>query len=161
CPEHRFAVLEMGAQRVGEIALLCRIAPPDIGVVTVIGPEHLEFFGSMAHVISAESEVVLALSPDGIAVLNEDDEAVRAVAQRTQGQVVTYGRLRSTDVRAAEIAGDPLTGLRFTLTYHDAEAPVHLNIPGEHAVSVALAAAAVALSCGMKIEAVAQGLGEL
>ncbi len=160
-PDHRFAVLEMGAQRVGEVALLCRIAPPDIGVVTVIGPEHLEFFGSMANVIRAESEVVAALAPDGIAVLNDDDREVRKMARRTKAQVVTYGHRPSVDVRARHVAGDPLTGLRFTLTYRGEKARVHLSIPGEHAVSVALAAAAVALSCGMNIQTVAAGLGEL
>jgi UDP-N-acetylmuramoyl-tripeptide--D-alanyl-D-alanine ligase len=161
CPEHRFAVLEMGAQRVGEVALLCTIAPPHIGVVTVVGPEHLEFFGSLENVIRAEGEVVDALAEDGIAVLNDDDSEVRNMAKRTKGQVVTYGHGPAVDVRASHVTGDPLTGLGFTLTYRGEKAYVHLNIPGEHAVSVALAAAAVALACGMNIQTVAEGLGEL
>ncbi len=161
CPDHRFAVLEMGAQRVGEVALLCRIAPPHIAAVTVVGPEHLEFFGSMANVIRAESEVVAALTEDGIAMLNDDDREVRKMAKRTKGQVVTYGHRPAVDVRARHVTGDPLTGLRFTLTYRREKARVHLSIPGEHAVSIALAAAAVALSCGMTIQTVAAGLGEL
>jgi UDP-N-acetylmuramoyl-tripeptide--D-alanyl-D-alanine ligase len=160
-PDHRFAVLEMGAQRVGEIALLCRIAPPHVGVVTVVGPEHLEFFGSMANVIRAEGEVVAALGEDGIAILNDDDREVRKMARRTKGRVVTYGRRPGVDVRARHIAGDPLTGLRFTLSYGGEKARVHLSIPGEHAVSVALAAAAVALSFDMNVQTVAAGLGEL
>jgi UDP-N-acetylmuramoyl-tripeptide--D-alanyl-D-alanine ligase len=160
-PEHRFAVLEMGAQWVGEITTLCRIAPPDIAVVTVVGPEHLEFFGSLANVAEGESEAVAALSADGVAILNDDDKAVRAMAKRTRGRVLTYGHRPSADVRALRVAGDPLRGLRFTLAYAGQHARVRLNIPGAHAVTTALAAAAVALSHGMPLQAVAAGLGEI
>src|SRR5262249_13342973 len=66
-PEHRSAVIEMGAERVGEVAALCRIAPPEVAVVTVVGPEHLEYIGGMAQVIQAEGEIVDALAPDGLA----------------------------------------------------------------------------------------------
>jgi UDP-N-acetylmuramoyl-tripeptide--D-alanyl-D-alanine ligase len=160
-PEHRYAVLEMGAQWVGEIAMLCRIAPPKIGIVTLVGPAHLEMFGSIENVERAKSELVRALPADGIAILNADDRRVRRMARKTKAKVVTFGRHASADVRALRISGDPLQGLRFTLLYGDQQARVHLNIPGQHAVSTALAAAAAALSCGMSVEAVAAGLGEL
>src|SRR5690349_13147182 len=160
-PEHRFAVLEMGAQWVGEISSLCRVAPPDIAVVTVVGPEHLEFFGSLENVAQAEAEAVAALSADGIAILNDDDKAVRAMAKRTRASVLTYGHRPAADVRALRVSGDPLRGLRFTLAYAGQHARVRLNIPGAHAVTTALAAAAVALSCGMTLQAVAASLGEI
>ncbi|MEO7002191.1 MAG: UDP-N-acetylmuramoyl-tripeptide--D-alanyl-D-alanine ligase [Ktedonobacterales bacterium] len=160
-PEHSFAVLEMGAQRVGEVEMLCRIAPPQIGVVTTIGPEHLEFFGSMANVERAEGEIVEALPPDGIAILNADMPAVHRMAQRTSARAITFGRMSDADVRASEISGETLTGRAFTLTHKDEQAPVQLHIPGEHAVSTALAAAAVALACGMSLPQVAAGLGEV
>jgi UDP-N-acetylmuramoyl-tripeptide--D-alanyl-D-alanine ligase len=160
-PEHKFAVIEMGAQWVGEISGLCRIAPPDIAVVTVVGPEHLEFFGSMNNVIKAESEAVAALASDGIAILNDDDRNVRRMAKRTSARVVSYGRRPVAMVRAQRILGDPLTGLRFTISYAGQHARVCLNIPGQHAVTTALAAAAVALSCGMSVQNVAAGLGEI
>lgn len=160
-PEHRYAVLEMGAQWVGEIAMLCRIAPPHIGVVTTVGPAHLEYFGSIENVERAKSELVRALPKAGIAILNDDDRRVRRMGRRTTARVLTFGRRVGADVRALRVSGDPLRGLRFTLTYGDQQARVHLNIPGEHAVSTALAAAAVALNCGLSIEAVAAGLGEL
>lgn len=159
--EHQFAVLEMGAQRVGEVALLCRIAPPSLGVVTVIGPEHLEFFGSMANVVRGESEVVRALGDDGIAILNHDDKLVRKMAKVTRGRVLTYGHAPAVDVRARHVHGDPLRGVRFTLCYGEEHARVCLNIPGEHAVTTALAAAAIALACGMSIQTVAAGLAEV
>jgi UDP-N-acetylmuramoyl-tripeptide--D-alanyl-D-alanine ligase len=160
-PEHRFAVLEMGAQWVGEIAMLCRIAPPRIGIVTAVGPAHLEYFGSIDGVERAKSELVRALPADGIAILNDDDRRVRRMARRTQARVVTFGRRLGADVRALRVSGDPLQGLRFTLAYGDQQVRVHLNVPGYHGVSTALAAAAAALSCGLPIAAVAAGLAEL
>jgi UDP-N-acetylmuramoyl-tripeptide--D-alanyl-D-alanine ligase len=160
-PEHRFAVLEMGAQWVGEIAMLCRIAPPRIGIVTSVGPAHLEYFGSIDAVERAKSELVRALPQDGVAILNDDDRRVRRMARKTQAHVVTFGRRLGADARALRISGDPLQGLRFTLAYGDQQARVHLNIPGYHGVSTALAAAATALRCGLTIDAVAAGLGEL
>ncbi|HEY7783014.1 MAG TPA: UDP-N-acetylmuramoyl-tripeptide--D-alanyl-D-alanine ligase [Ktedonobacterales bacterium] len=160
-PEHRFAVLEMGAQWVGEIAMLCRIAPPQIGIITTVGPAHLEYFGSIENVERAKGELVAALPADGIAIINADDRRVRRMDRRTKARVITYGRRVGADVRALRVGGDPLQGLRFTLTYDDQHARVHLNLPGEHAVSTALAAAAAALACGLSIEAAAAGLGEL
>ena len=160
-PEHVFAVLEMGAQWVGEISALCRIAPPDIAVVTVVGPEHLEFFGSMENVAKAESEAIAALPADGIAILNDDDRAVRKMAKRTRARIVTYGHRPIASVRAQRSGGDTLTGMRFTITYGEQRARVHLNIPGEHAVTTALAAAGVAVSCGMSLQNIAAGLSEL
>ncbi|MGE5334236.1 MAG: UDP-N-acetylmuramoyl-tripeptide--D-alanyl-D-alanine ligase [Nitrososphaerota archaeon] len=159
--EHRYAVLEMGAQRLGEVALLCQIAPPKIGVMTVIGPEHLEYFGSLQNVILGEREIVEALTAEGIAILNEDDPDVRAMAEHTKARVVRFGRSESADVRALDVMGDPLTGMSFTLTWKDEQADVQLHLPGVHAVSMALAAASVALCCDMPLPAVADALAEV
>ena len=159
--EHRYAVIEMGAQRVGEVAALCRIAPPEIAVVTVVGPEHLEFFGGMAQVIQAEGEIVDALPPDGLAILNMDDVDVHGMASRTRARILSYGRAAGADVRAVDVAGDTLTGLSFTMIYAGEQAQVRLHLPGAHAVSTALAAAAVALSCEMPLGDVAEVLGSL
>jgi UDP-N-acetylmuramoyl-tripeptide--D-alanyl-D-alanine ligase len=160
-PEHRFAVIEMGAQWVGEITGLCRIAPPEIAVVTVVGPEHLEFFGSMENVAKAESEAVAALQSGGVAILNDDDKSVRHMAERTHARAVTYGHRPVADVRAQRISGDPLHGRRFTISNGDQRARVHLNMPGEHAVTTALAAAGVALTCGMSLHMVAARLNDI
>jgi UDP-N-acetylmuramoyl-tripeptide--D-alanyl-D-alanine ligase len=162
-PEHRFAVLEMGAQWVGEITRLCRIAPPDIAVVTVVGHEHLEYFGSFENVALAEFEAVASLPTDGIAILNDDDRYVRKMIKRTKARVVTYGRRPAALVRAQRVAADPRTGLcyRFTLSFGGQSARVILNVPGVHAVTTALAAASVALNCGAGVQAVAAGLGEI
>jgi UDP-N-acetylmuramoyl-tripeptide--D-alanyl-D-alanine ligase len=157
--EHRFAVLEMGAQRIGEVALLCRVAPPQIGVVTVIGPEHLEYFGNLQNVILGEREIVEALTDEGIAILNDDDPDVRAMAEHTKAKVIRFGRSETAQVRALDLFGDPLTGMSFSLAWQGEQAEVQLQLPGVHAVSTALAAASVALTCGMALPAVAEGLG--
>jgi UDP-N-acetylmuramoyl-tripeptide--D-alanyl-D-alanine ligase len=156
-----FAVIEMGAQWVGEIAGLCRIPPPEIAVVTVVGPEHLEFFGSMENVAKAESEAVAALPSAGVAILNDDDTAVRHMATQTRARVVTYGHRSIADVRVQRITGDPLHGRRFAISYGGQHARVHLNMTGEHAVTTALAAAGVALTCGMSLHMVATRLNEI
>jgi UDP-N-acetylmuramoyl-tripeptide--D-alanyl-D-alanine ligase len=83
------------------------------------------------------------------------------MASRTQARILTYGRAEGEDVRAVDVAGDTLTGLSFTLTHAGQQAPVQLHLPGAHAVSTALAAAAIALSCGMPLEEVADALGSL
>ncbi|HEX9067502.1 MAG TPA: UDP-N-acetylmuramoyl-tripeptide--D-alanyl-D-alanine ligase [Ktedonobacterales bacterium] len=160
-PWHRFAVIEMGAQRTGEVALLCTIAPPSIGVVTVVGPEHLEFFGDMAHIIEAEGEVIDALAPEALAVLNADDPDVRAMRARHQGPTLLYGRDPRADVRALRPGGDTLSGRSFTLRIGKESARVRLRLPGEHAISTALAAATVAHRCGMSVPRIARALGEL
>ena len=160
-PEHQFAVLEMGAQWVGEIAALCRIAPPEIAAVTVVGPEHLEYFGSMENVAKGESEAIASLPSHGVAVLNDDDKIVRRMARRTTARVLTYGHRPNADVRAMRVGGDPLSGLSFTLASGDQKARVRLHIPGEHAVTTALAAASIALCCGMNVQTAAAALGEL
>jgi UDP-N-acetylmuramoyl-tripeptide--D-alanyl-D-alanine ligase len=160
-PEHRYAVLEMGAQWVGEISMLCRIAPPRIGVVTAVGPAHLQYFGSIEAVERGKSELVQALPEDGLAVLNADDARVRRMAGKTAARVVTFGRARDADVRAQRLSGDPLLGLRFTLAYGGARERVQLRIPGSYAVYTALAAAAVALDCGLPLAAVVDALSEL
>ncbi len=160
-PEHRYAVLEMGAQWVGEITALCRIAPPQIAVCTVVGPEHLEFFGSLEGVAEGESEAIAALPAEGVAILNDDDPVVRTMARRTRARVLTFGRRPAAQVRALRVWGDPLTGLRFTLAYSGQHVRATLHIPGMHAVTTALAAAAVALACGMDLDQIAAGLSEL
>lgn len=160
-PEHRYAVLEMGAQWVGEISMLCRIAPPRMGIVTLVGAAHLEYFGSIERVEQGKSELIRALPDDGIAILNDDDRRVRRMARKTKARVVTFGRRPRADVRAMRISGDPLRGLRFTLAAGGQQARVSLHLPGQHAVSTALAAAAAALQCGLALEKVAGALNEL
>jgi UDP-N-acetylmuramoyl-tripeptide--D-alanyl-D-alanine ligase len=90
-PRHQVAVLEMGMYTQGEISELCSLALPEMGVVTNVGPTHLERLGTIDRIAEAKSELVQALPMDGLAVLNGDDERVRAMAEKTQAPVVSTG----------------------------------------------------------------------
>ncbi len=154
--EHtRYLVLEKGARGLGHIAHLARIAPPRIGVVLNVGSAHLGEFGSREAIAQAKGELVEALGPDGVAVLNGDDPLVRAMASRTAARVVSFGE-GDADVRAEDVELDELGRARFSLRGE----PVALRLVGAHQVSNAVAAAAVALECGLPVAEVAAGLSE-
>ncbi|SEF51293.1 UDP-N-acetylmuramoyl-tripeptide--D-alanyl-D-alanine ligase [Thermomonospora echinospora] len=156
----RHLVLEMGARGVGHIAYLCRIAPPRIGAVLNVGSAHIGEFGGREMIAKAKGELVEALPPDGAAVLNADDPLVRAMAARTDAEVVTFGRAADADVRAVDESLDDRGRARFTLVTPQGAVPVALRLHGSHAVGNALAAAAVALRAGMAPEAIAAALSQ-
>jgi UDP-N-acetylmuramoyl-tripeptide--D-alanyl-D-alanine ligase len=153
--KHRRAVLEMGMWARGEIALLCGIAMPDVGVVTNVGPSHMERLGSIEAIAAAKAELVEALPADGTAILNADDERVTAMTERTRAHVVTFGLAEDADVRAMDIESRGLAGLNFTLAHGDQRAAVYTRLPGRAMVHNALAAAAVAVTDGMALEEIA------
>jgi len=158
--EHAKAVLEMGFYVPGEIALLCDIARPHVGVVTNIGPVHLERAGSMEAIVAGKSELVEALppAPEGVAVLNYDDERVRSMASCTRARVFTYGLSPEADLWADAIEGLGLDGVRFAL--HHGREHEHIRVPmlGRHSVHTALRAAAVGLVEGLSWEEILAGL---
>ena len=158
--EHQRAVLEMAMYGPGEIDLLCRIARPHIGVVTNIGPVHLERLGSMGAIAAAKAELVEALPADGTAVLNGDDPRVAAMASRTRARVLLYGRSQQCEVRGSDLASRGLDGISFQLTYGGASERVETPLPGRHHLYPALAAAAVGLAEGMPLTEVATALRE-
>src|SRR6266404_5412412 len=117
-PQHRYAVLEMGAQWVGELAWLSNtIARPDWSIITNVGAAHLEYFGSQERVAVAKSELVKVLTPQGIAILNYDDPYVRDMAAQTDARVLFYGLGEGAEVCGSDIAGDTLGGRSLTLHY--------------------------------------------
>lgn len=160
-PEHRYAVLEMGAEWVGELTWLCGIVRPDWSIVTNVGSAHLKTFGSPERVAIAKSELVEALAPGGVALLNYDDPQVRAMSQKTRARVMYYGLDERAETRASNFQGDALTGHSFTLHYHDVHLPVQLQIPGKHGVSTALAAATAGFLAGIAPEAIRAALAAL
>lgn len=157
----RYLVLETSARGIGHIAYLTGIARPRIGVVLNVGTAHLGEFGSRAAIAVAKGELVEAL-PDategGVAVLNVDDPLVRAMAPRTSARVVGVGEAVTADVRALDVGSDTSGRARFTLAHAGVTAPVAMQLVGGHHVGNALAAAAVALECGMPLADVAAGL---
>jgi UDP-N-acetylmuramoyl-tripeptide--D-alanyl-D-alanine ligase len=160
--EHRFAVLEMGAQWVGELAWLCEtIARPDWSIITNIGAAHLEYFGSQERVIIAKSELIQALPSDGIAILYYDDINVRSMGAKTQARKLYYGLSEEADVYGSDIQGEPLLGLRFTLHYAGQHKQVQLRLPGAHNVMTALGAAAAGCAAQMPLDDICAALESL
>ncbi|MFQ6100578.1 MAG: UDP-N-acetylmuramoyl-tripeptide--D-alanyl-D-alanine ligase [Anaerolineae bacterium] len=158
--EHERVVLEMGMYDVGEISDLVRIAKPHVGVVTIIGPVHLERAGTIERIVKAKTELVEALppAPEGVAILNYDDERVRGMARATRARVFTYGLSPEADLWADLVEGLGLKGIRFQL-HHDDET-LHVKIPllGRHSVHTALRAAAVGLVEGLTWQEIIEGL---
>jgi len=158
--EHECAVLEMGMYDVGEIAGLARIAQPQVGVVTIIGPVHLERAGTIERIVQAKSELVKALppAPEGVAILNYDDDRVRGMAQVTQARVFYYGLSPEADLWADHIDGLGLEGIRFQLHYRGEALYVKIPLLGRHSVHTALRATAVGLVEGLTWQEIIEGL---
>ena len=154
----RYLVLEMGASGVGHIAELTRIARPDVAVVLAVGHAHLAGFGGIDAVARTKAEIVRALTPQGVAVLNADDPRVAVMAGSAPGGVVTFGTSPTADVRARAVSVDRAGRASFTLTTASATAPVRLRLVGGHHMTNALAAAAVALELGVATADVAARL---
>jgi UDP-N-acetylmuramoyl-tripeptide--D-alanyl-D-alanine ligase len=145
---HERVVLEMGMYDLGEIAHLANIGLPQIGVVTNVGPTHLERLGTIERIAQAKAELPQALpaaSEGGVAILNADDNWVSAMAGQTQARVFTYGLGSDADLWADDIESEGLEGIRFR--FHHGQDTVHAQVPmlGRHSVHTALCAAAVGL----------------
>lgn len=154
----RYLVLELSARKAGDIARLCQIAPPQLGVVLCVGHAHTGEFGGLAEVTRAKAELPAALPPHGVAVLNADDARVAAMAAQTAARVVTFGRGPDATVRAADVSQDEQGRAGFTLIMPGGSARVRLRLAGAHNVTNALASAALAGELGLGVTAVAEGL---
>ena len=159
-PYHQRAVLEMGMYVPGEIAQLCQMARPEIGVVTIIGPAHLERAGSMEAIVAAKRELVEALPEHGVAILNKDDERVMGMADHTRAAVFTYGLDSSADLWADNIHSRGLEGVRCTFHHGQETLTVHVPLLGRHSVHTALRAAAVGLVDGLSWPEIVAGLSQ-
>ncbi|MEZ5498564.1 MAG: UDP-N-acetylmuramoyl-tripeptide--D-alanyl-D-alanine ligase [Steroidobacteraceae bacterium] len=163
-PQHRYAVVEIGSNHPGEVAALCAIARPQIGLITNAGEEHLEGFGSLEGAARAEGEMVATLPADGTAVLNADDAFYAMWVGMTAARVVSFGlcaqaQFRASDIRyAIDAAG---FDTRFRLRTPAGDAEVQLRLAGEHNVRNALAAAAAASVAGVDPECIVAGLAAM
>ncbi|HEV2230551.1 MAG TPA: UDP-N-acetylmuramoyl-tripeptide--D-alanyl-D-alanine ligase [Steroidobacteraceae bacterium] len=160
----RFAVVEMGANRPGEVAHLVDLARPTVGLITNAGAEHLEGFGSLEGVARAEGEMVAGLSASATAVINADDAYAAMWRGSTPARVVTFGVARSADFSASEVAaavGSEGFTTSFRLTAPIGAAAIRLKLGGTHNVANALAAAASAASAGAGLEHIVAGLAKV
>lgn len=157
---HDRAVLEMGFYVPGEIKMLCDLARPAVGVITNIGTVHAERAGSIENIARGKGELIEALpaAPEGVAVLNYDDELVREMADRTTARIFYYGLAPEADLWADQVESLGLDGIKFRLHYQDET--IHLRVPliGRHSVHTVLRASAVGLVEGLSWQEIIRGL---
>ncbi len=158
-PQHRYAVIEMGASGPGEITGLCALARPGVTLINNVMPAHLQGFGSIEGVAAAKGEIYQALPADGVAVINLDDTfAPRFQREAAQWRQLTFSLDKAdADCRAEAVQRAP-DGSRFTLVAADGRWPVTLPAAGDHNLRNALAAATCALALGIDGEVIARGL---
>jgi UDP-N-acetylmuramoyl-tripeptide--D-alanyl-D-alanine ligase len=155
--EHRLAVLELGMNHFGEIARLTEICRPDIGVITNVGPAHLEGVGSLEGVKAAKGELLEQMAPDRCAVLNADDPRILDLARNTDLEVLLFGTGPEARIRAEEIAKVG-AGIGFSLVLPSARVSVVLATPARFMVFNALAAAGVGHLLGLDPGQIRDGL---
>ena len=161
-PEHRYAVVEMGANHPGEIAYTSRLAQPDVALITNAGAAHLEGFGSIEGVARAKGELLGTLGEGGTAVLNTDDAFLHLWKQLAgKRRVITFGFSSRADVRAVAIEPTRLAGsfhTCFSVEYESLRWSINLALAGRHNVCNALAATAGSLALGLEMEQIQAGL---
>lgn len=159
-PRHKAAVVEMGVDQVGQTARLCEIVRPTVGLITNIGPDHLEFFGTMDVSAQAKGELLEFLPPEGSAVLNADDPYFGYLASRTRCEVFSFGLSSKAQVRAERLTMGSRQGTQFLLRLpgRSKPQPVSIRVHGLHNILNALAAAAVGHVMGLNPGTIAEGL---
>lgn len=156
--DHEVAVLEMGMWAPGEIRFLAELARPHVGIVTNVGPSHLERLGSIEAIAHAKAELPEALPTDGWCLLNVDDPRVAAMAGRTAARVFRFGFAPEADLRATQVESFGFAGLGFVATTAADAAHIRLPLLGKHNVYTALAAISTGLVLGMEWPAIIAGL---
>lgn len=157
---HHAAALELGCSDFGEIRLLTKLADPDVGLVTNVGPAHLEKLGSLEGVARAKEELFLGMRTDTVAVVNRDDPRVAAMDLKSVRRV-TFGIGESADVRLASRAPAGGTGQQIVVDMHGERISLTLRFLGAHNASDALAAIAMACAVDTPVSAIVAGLERL
>lgn len=158
-PEHDYAVIELGANHIGEIAYTSNLTQPDVAVITNIGPAHLEGFGSMQGIAQAKGEIYSGLKANGVAVVNVDSEFADFWLPQLAGiNTLKFSKDQSVSVHASDVVIDHAGFAHFTLHINDQAAAVALPLPGGHNVANALAAASVCFAIGAPLATIVQGL---
>jgi UDP-N-acetylmuramoyl-tripeptide--D-alanyl-D-alanine ligase len=155
--DDQYGVVEMGMNHPGEIAPLAHMAAPEIGVISSIGPAHIEFFEDQAAIAEEKAQLIAALPPEGLAVLNSDDEWSRRIAHLTRARITWVGSGPDSTWRAEELHVEA-DHLSFLLRHNGSRARVRLPVVNRVMVSNALLAAAVGRECGLTMDEIARGL---
>lgn len=158
-PEHRYAVFELGANHVGEIAYTAGLVKPDIALITNIAPAHVGEFGSIEAIARTKGEIYAALPPHGTAVVNEDDKYAHFWDDTLKGRsVLRFSKQKKADVFATDIQFNKKGCAHFTLHLPTWKNTLSLQVTGEHQISNALAAAACCYAAGIDEEDILKGL---
>ncbi len=148
---HEVFIIEMGAKKKGDIKEICEIVKPHYSILTAIGPQHLESFGSLANVSSAKFEIITCLSADGIGYVNFDNASMDDIPKSTQGKVISFAVHSDAEYRAANIAFKGI-GMSFDVERSGVIVlSVETRLLGEHNVSNLLACCAIALELKVEI----------
>lgn len=153
-PGDRHAVIEVGITRKGQMRKYARLLKPDIVVAMSVGSEHNRSLGSLEETRREKAEMVRALPPSGLAVLNRDDPQVRLMARETGARVVTFGLEPGCDYRAADIRMEWPSGTRFNLLMKGTKREARTRLIGRHMVYPALAAAAVGMEENIAVDGI-------
>jgi UDP-N-acetylmuramoyl-tripeptide--D-alanyl-D-alanine ligase len=160
-PRTSVLIVEMGMRGLGQIADLCEIVRPTMGVVTNIGQTHMELLGSQDAIAQAKGELVECVPPEGRVFLNGDDAWSRRLKSRATAPITWYGLGKRCNVRATDIETDEMGRPTITLRANRRKATVSLPVPGRHHAYTAVAATAVALSLGAELSDIAEGLAKV
>lgn len=152
------AVLELGMNHLGEIRHLCSIAQPHMGVITNIGLAHVGYLGSIERIQQAKGELLEALPPSGLAIVNADDPRALALGRQATARLLTFGRHPEANVRGDVQEDRGVHGIRCRLTLHGKNWQVPLSLPGSHQLMNALAAAAVGMALHVPAEQIVAAL---
>lgn len=159
-PTTEVLVLEMGATHPGDIEYLCRIAPPEVGVLTAISPVHLEFFGSIEGLAATKGELAMSLPESGSMVYPESAPDTATGRGRKLGQRISFGREGEADLWVSEVE-ELDEGLRFVAHFGDESEEVRSSVFGTHLVEPLMAAFGGALALGLSLEECARGVSRL
>ena len=162
-PTHEVAVVELGFYVPGEIADLCALVRPRVGVITAIPdrPVHFSRTPSVEAIAAGKAELIEALPESGAALLNADDPRVRALAPRTRARVVLFGASADAELRATDVRDEGLDGLRFTVAHRGATAEARMPLPGAHFATAGLAAIGIAVESGVPLDEAALALSAM
>ncbi|KTD33182.1 UDP-N-acetylmuramoyl-tripeptide--D-alanyl-D- alani ne ligase [Legionella nautarum] len=160
-PEHRYAVFELGANHIGEIAHTVAVVQPQVALINNIAPAHIEGFGSIDGVARAKGEIYQGLSADGTAVINDDDDYAHFWDELLRDKKqLRFSLTKPVDVYARNLSFNEGGYASFALVLPIGEAEVSLQVPGEHSVRNALAAASCCYAVGISLTDIVQGLNQ-
>ncbi len=157
-PSTEMVVLEMGSRGLGHIEQLCSFAKPDAGIVTNVGVTHYQYFKTEENIALAKAELLRAIPPQGICVLNSDEPRYKWLSRRCGGREICFGTSRASQVRGEDLKVNRRGKPSFTLMYNGSRIGIELPLPGRYNLYNALAAAACSLALGLGLEQVKAGL---